>query len=968
MEIIKREGVWCLFDKTVPLILTDEKQLEIILKDPAQPLFAEEERGYSGERRGLYDPETSLIDILKRGQEQGAQRLEVSYDFFFGGKKRTNYPDSEITVAAFKVIHDLAEKHGLDFSASIISPLDIGGGYAQKHEPTGSTYQYQEGLIDEEGNYSVDMVYQKQWCNNKGPIELKLDKVLVYAFREERLGNTSFFYVNPDEIVDISSTAHCQVDEASVTITGAGYGYGKMRMFGRWEDPERIPGFNRCLAVAVYKTPELDYFSPQALPYMKSVIDLHKDAGIDYQGFYSDEMHIQFDWDLSIHFGHEEINTRYLTDSLMGEYADRYGEQYRNFARYLIYFSYHQHDFLGGEEGSLPAQHVFGKDEKSIYQTWLFRKRYFELLQRRVVDLCNAAKDYAEELFGGPIMTRAHATWQESPTCDRFYDRSIFTEHEGGRPSRYEYTPSYVWSSSIRENISACYDYFLWNDFLTGAGTDHPEGGNIDRNYYAQALACSFGVLNKFPYAYCGSWGSPKEVLQRLQNIGISYGTTDWRVELGHSLVQGLSHRLTDVLALYPLELNYVEERFGSWMVQYGYCNYITEGKLLENATVTGRGTLLVKGREYRALVVLFEPFVRRETLELIRDFLSRGGKVVWTSIYPLLAEDGEDILPAWKELFGIRDVESAIRGTAMPGETIAFRGLLADVRPMQVLTDMLPDRVYPCVPGEKATVVAVARDKVLGAAREHAGGGLALYLGFRPRDDQSCSTGQDIDTLFSVLKSVGAYDPDGLEVRSRPAGSRYNMNRFPNGAVSIANHYRTFYEKWSGRFFRDEKEDAAALEGRELPPVEINLREMLILGHTITYTGMDVLTYNLGPAGRLLGFAGSNTKGITVDGKKYEFVQEPADLVWTVIPEEQLAAGIKSLFLARVDRPTRLTLPLSGLPNASRETAPSLQVRVCDDSLFTAGRAVPYEWDGENLAVNISEEEAGKWIAVILV
>lgn len=36
---------------------------------------------------------------------------------------------------------------------------------------------------------------------------------------------------------------------------------------------------------------------------MKSIIDRHAAAGITYQGFYSDEMHIQFDWNLGVHFG-----------------------------------------------------------------------------------------------------------------------------------------------------------------------------------------------------------------------------------------------------------------------------------------------------------------------------------------------------------------------------------------------------------------------------------------------------------------------------------------------------------------------------------------------------------------------------------------------------------------------------------------------------------------------------------------
>lgn len=402
------------------------------------------------------------------------------------------------------------------------------------------------------------------------------------------LADTNLFYVNPQNIIDISETANYEVDEESVKVSFNGYGCGNMRVFGNTDIGKE---YNRCLAVVTYRTPELDYFSDYAVKYMKSIIDLHKNHGISYTGFYSDEMHIQFDWDLFNHFGESEINTRYVSDELKKQYAKRYGQDFLDFEKYMIYFSYHQHDFLEGPCGEEPSQHVFGKDKKSIYETWLFRKRYFEMLARRVVNICNETKEYAEQVFGNSILTKAHATWQESPTCDRFYKEARFSEWQRGDISRYDYTPYYYWSSSIRENIAACYDYFKWNEFLTGGGTDHPEGGFADRNYYSQAFACSLGVLNTTPVAYNGIWGSPNEVVRRIRNVGAVYGNLTGRTE--HNLVQGLSSRITDVLALYPLDLNYVEERFGSWMVQYGYCNYITEDKLHENLEGIEDGNLM---------------------------------------------------------------------------------------------------------------------------------------------------------------------------------------------------------------------------------------------------------------------------------------------------------------------------------------------------------------------------------------
>lgn len=959
MELIRRDGIWRLFDRHVALIITDEKQLEIILEDPAKPLQYDDNKGFSGEEKSIYEGRTSLLDICKEGAKLGAKRLEVSYDFFFGGNERRNYPDSKLTLKAFKVIHDVARQYGLGFSASIISPLDLGGGYVKTHKETGLSCQYMEGSIDPvTGRYSVDMVLQKQWTNNKGPIRLELQKVLLHAFREERIGDTCFYCVDPDDIMDISYTASFAEEEGSASVTGAGYGSARMRVYGLCPREDAYADLNRCLAIAVYRTPELDYFSPEALPYIKSVIDIHREAGISYQGFYSDEMHIQFDWDLEAHFGHSEINTRYITDHLSREYAEKYGERYRDLVKYLIYFSYHQHDFLGGEEGGLPAQHVFGRDEKDVYDTWLFRKRYFEMLQDKVVELSAEAKKYAETFFGSPIMTRAHATWQESPTCDHFSETARFSEMCSEEYSRYDYTTEYVWSSSIRENTSACYDYFKWNDFLSGGGTDHPEGGFTDRNYYAEALAASLGELNRFPYAYCADWGSPREVSRRIDNVRVTYGNMNFGAVFADNLVQGMSARETDILALYPLDLNHVEERFGSWMVQYGYCNYITEGKLLEHASVCKDGHLTVRGRKYSTLLVLFQPFIKAETLQLLKSFIHRGGKVIWTSIHPVWC-GGYKAVEQWKELFGVLELQPAFSGLNLERQSVNFKNMLAGVQPMEISTGLLPDLAYPVVPADEIEAVAYSESHILGTVKKYAGGGMAVYLGFRPRDDQSCSTGRDIDTLFSILLHSGCYRPGSAETASRPAESRYNVNVFKNGAVSLANHYRTFYERWKGKFFRDEKEDQEFLKDRRLPEIEIELENEMVQGHMITYKGTDVLTFNADRDMCLKGFAGSSCTGITVDGRSYCFTDVPARIVWTEIAESFLTEGLKKLYLVCVDRPCKARIPLPAAGSGD------LYACICREEWFEADREFDTVWEDGNLILDITPDMAGRWIAV---
>ena len=102
MKMIDRRGVWRLYDRHTTLILTDEKQLERIAYAPDEPLFDDEDRGFSGERHGLYPKGTTLDSFMADAAQRGCTRVEVSYDFFFGGTTRTSYPDSEITVKAYQ--------------------------------------------------------------------------------------------------------------------------------------------------------------------------------------------------------------------------------------------------------------------------------------------------------------------------------------------------------------------------------------------------------------------------------------------------------------------------------------------------------------------------------------------------------------------------------------------------------------------------------------------------------------------------------------------------------------------------------------------------------------------------------------------------------------------------------------------------------------------------------------------------
>lgn len=949
MQIIKDEILKNL-DVSVALMILDDSMLERIIEDPAQPLIDANAPGFSREENAMYDTKTSLIDMLEEGKARGAKRIDVSYDFFFGGDERKNYPDSELTVKAYKIIHDLAKKYGMGFSASIASPLDTGGGYVATHETGGRTMQYKEGKICPDGSYEVNMDYQTQWTNNKGPMHLKLKEVKVFAFHEERIGDTPYFYVDENAIEDISKTAQYQVDEDSISLSIAGYGHGDIRIWGCAKDGAK----NRCLVVLIYDTLEIDYFAEDALKYMKSIIDLHADSGITYEGFYSDEMHIQFDWDVITHFAGTEVNTRYMTDAMAKTFARMYGDQYEDFTKYLVYFAYKHHGFLEGEEGEVLAQHVFGKTQEDIVRTWQFRKRYYDLLHRHVVDLCKDTKTYAEDMFDTTIMTTGHSTWQECPTADRFYGEQNFSTPWEENHSLYDYTPEFVWSASIRENMSACHDHFKWGEYLCCIGTDIPEGGFLDRNYYGAAFTSGLAAVNRFPMAYYCIWGSPDPVKERVGEVGLTFGhyaNYYKSYEFGHNLIQGYTTRISDILTVCPMDLNSVEERFGTWMVQYGYTDYITEERLMALVKKPQGACLEVGRRSYHALVVSYAPLMQKETLELIKDYVEHGGKVLWCSSPALLDEKHTSTF--WKEIFGIKDFAFAYGGTAAKDAIVTFSGMKT-VKDMTILTDFRPDMVYPVIAND-ASVAATIGEHCVGTIKNYAGGGMAVYMGFRPRDDQSCSMGEDIDTLFSILKELGCYTPNGCEVSSRPADSRYIYNRFPNGTVSLANHSRNLKEHgWQRTFYRNEEKDREFMKNVPLPSRHVSLHGEVILGHKVTFEGEGTLSYRYIHEEGLLGLVGKDMTGITIDGNAYVFSNEPVGIAWYKLDESNLNPELYMAYAFKCDRPARVTLPFD---------ASGMTCELASGYQLNTTTAYPFAVENGVTVIDVSADVVENWM-----
>ena len=866
------------------IILVSDQQLED-LKDPDKELDLSLSKTPNI---------TTLRKICEGAKAQGARTVILAFDEFWsqyrkgqGGKPRQLLPDTEAYIQCLAKISQIIKQHGLGLELSLLSPLEIGRGYRQKTGESGRWIQYREGYRDAgTGRYTVSAWEQHRWTNNKGTIELRRTDVRVFAFGEQRIGGTTFYRVDPAGIVELKSKPEIDVDESAQTGTRA------CRLTVRGQGETQVGALDRVLVVVSYATPEMDYFSPQARSFLEGLVEQYHAAGVPLNGLYADEMHIQQEWGYGSHHDEGQFTFRYLTPHMMARFAELYGGEFKDFEKYLVYFAYGQHGFMPNLEARLAAQHVLGDGPDGVHRTFLLRRRYFELLDQTVVGLFAAAKEFAEKKYGHELEARAHATWAQSPTCD-FWE----TGNLPVSPRKYEYTPDFLWSNTVHQAASACDDYFAWNDFLTGGGNDHAEGGWSDRNYYGVALACSTGILNRTPYAYAAAWGMPDEVQRRHQAVCDAFGASasPW-----FQAVQDSQHRDTDVLMLYPLSLVACEERFGSWMVQYGYANYVTPRKLLQHARVGSDGRIEMAGRKFGTLAVLFEPLPPPELLDFLERFTGNGGKLIWSGPPPRFDLTGQPMFSRWQKLFGVKSLQFGIEGQVADGWSVQFSGRLGKVPAQEILTDFLVDHAYPVEADEGAEVVARLGKRVVGVHRPTPGNGSATFLGFRPRDDQSASLGTEVRTWFEILLALGAYPGTGSEPARNDNPSvvsrttPYLACRFPNGATTLAVHYRTHEESWPGGFHRDAAQDREILARNPLPPATLALRDFEVNGHRVTFEGELTTAFRLDGAGALLAFAGNNCQKIVIDGHEFVFASRPVSLVaWApVLPQRRVPGG----------------------------------------------------------------------------
>ena len=981
--LVRMDWPWKSEDPGIHIILVSDEQFINLANHPDEAI----------EKIFPQDPQPiSLREHCRRGAERGATTLRVAYDYFFGGSKRGLYPDTEAFQEALKKVHDVAREFGIGLEPSILSPLELGVGYQAKTGEAGRWMQYREGLRDPQtGEYSVTLWQHQQWCNNKGPTPVKLIGARAFAFREERIPNTCFFAVNPAEIIELPSpgieeipgmradtTAHFRAVRVRVSGRGGGglaanlaqevQGNADGLSFTTSQSAGNTAGgLNRVLVVMQYKTVEMDYFSPKAEQFLEDLIQQYHGREISLTGVYADETHIQQDWSYHAHHENGQFTLRYVSEGFERAFAAQFGAEYGDFAKYLVYFTCHQHDFASTHEPKLPAQHVFGRQQEDIARTLLFRRNYYQFLEVSVVKLMTAARQKAEALNGRLFDVYYHSTWAESPTCDAYAVDGVHTEWTPAEHRRkYDYTPEFLWSNTIHQASAACANQFAWNDFLTGGNDDTPEGGYADRNYYGRALACSLAALNRSPLASAGMWGMPPAAAQRMSAVSAVFGAG------GHPAfrsVQDYAPRQIEALFLYPQDLVAIEERFGSWITQYGYANLITAEKLIEHGQATPDGKMAVKGALYRTLGVLYEPFPSLELLNLLREFVARGGVLIWSGIPPLINR------AEFSQLLGVDFVQTPDPlGLALPARQVTFAGGLNRVAPMSILTDFVVDRVFPLRPQEGVETSAwlrpggSTRPLCVGTCKIYPSGGQALTFGFRLRDDQAASTGSEARAWFEVLQAVGTYPgQDNPTVISRQ--TPYVAGAFPNGALALAPHFCQHEENWPGGFFRDQAADQRALEETPLPEDWIEVRDFAIAGQVITYRGRHAVAWRM-DGERLEAFAGVESCAITINGQVYTWAERPVEVGWHPLSAAMNSEDYQGLYRVWCNTEGKISLPLN-LQDENIQVWRGANLsgrgrRAVYGRVGFGEAQVAFEMADGCLNLEIDEESAGRWLYVV--
>jgi hypothetical protein len=320
--------------------------------------------------------------------------------------------------------------------------------------------------------------------------------------------------------------------------------------------------------------------------------------------------------------------------------------------------------------------------------------------------------------------------------------------------------------------------------------------------------------------------------------------------------------------------------------------------------------------------------------------------------------------------------------GQPMPGRQVVFSGALRRVPAQTILTDFVVDRVFPVQPiGRARPVATLATGRpegswCVGARKTYRSGGQAVYLGFRPRDDQAASTGVETRVWFETLCALGAYPASGVfdendnpSVVSRTGD--FLACAFPNGALAVCPHFKDYPENWPGGFFRDQEVDARIMAENPPPDDFFELRDWRVAGQSVTYAGRHAVAWRRDASGALIAFAGHDCVGIEIDGRNYRWSDAPVDIGWHPLAPEQGTERYRPLYRVWCETPGPVRVPLA-LPTTGLEVWLGAHMpggrsrRAAQGRAGYGDRTVAFRVEDGALALDIDDTLAGHWLYVV--
>ncbi|MBO7679401.1 MAG: hypothetical protein J6S75_07005, partial [Thermoguttaceae bacterium] len=250
------EGVWETQRPRRGIILVDDRQLEDLAADP------DREVNLSLNTKAQL---TTLRQIREDAKKAGARTVILAFDEFWkayrkdvADQPRLLFPDSDRYVELTAKISNFLAEYDLGLELSLLSPLEIGGRFAEATGQTGRWVQFREGWRDPvSGRFDIALWEHRAWKNNKGVIHPERTGVRLFAFRERPSISRQLFYPVPEEeIIELTVPYEIASDERDAPLV-------RINITGKGHDNAAgtdLAGYDRNVAVVSYKTPEMDYF------------------------------------------------------------------------------------------------------------------------------------------------------------------------------------------------------------------------------------------------------------------------------------------------------------------------------------------------------------------------------------------------------------------------------------------------------------------------------------------------------------------------------------------------------------------------------------------------------------------------------------------------------------------------------------------------------------------------------------